>query len=41
MGQKTLHQIVKEKPFEDYAEWWKVGSDFSSHCVRVVSTPQQ
>lgn len=26
--QKTLQQVVNEKPFEDFREWWAVGNDF-------------
>ncbi len=38
MGQKTLLQIVKEKPFEDYANWWKVGPDFSRFMSQAIVT---
>lgn len=27
-AQKTLQQVVNEKPFEDFREWWAVGTDF-------------
>jgi gamma-glutamylcyclotransferase (GGCT)/AIG2-like uncharacterized protein YtfP len=36
MRQKTLRQIAEEKPFEDYAEWWKVGTDFSKFMSQAI-----
>ncbi len=36
MGQKTLNQIVKEKPFPDYADWWKMGQAFLEFMSEAI-----
>src|SRR5262245_56331722 len=36
MTQKTLNQIVAEKPFYDYAEWWPMGAEFLSFMSEAI-----
>jgi hypothetical protein len=39
MGRKTLSQIVGERPFPDYADWWQVGQTFT-HFMSEAIVPQ-
>jgi hypothetical protein len=36
MAQKTLKQIVSEKPFPDYATWWPMGREFSNFMSQAI-----
>jgi hypothetical protein len=36
VSQKTLSQIVAEKPFLDYAEWWPMGPEFLSFMAEAI-----
>jgi hypothetical protein len=36
MGRKTLNQIVGEQPFPDYAEWWRMGVEFTSFMSKAI-----
>lgn len=36
MGQKTLNQIVAEKPFPDYADWWNIGPAFLGFMSEAI-----
>ncbi len=36
MGSKTLNQIVAERPFLDYADWWDVGSFFLKFMSNAI-----
>lgn len=36
MGSKTLQQIVAEKPFGEYAEWWEMGTIFLNFMSEAV-----
>ena len=33
---KDLREIVQEKPFEDFAEWWPVGNVFSTFMSNAI-----
>lgn len=33
---KSLNQIVHERPFHDYADWWEVGYVFTSFMSRAI-----
>jgi hypothetical protein len=33
---KTLQEVVQEKPFLDFAEWWLVGSDFLAFMSEAI-----
>ena len=35
---KTLSEIVNEKPFADYAEWWPMGSSFTAFMSEAIVT---
>jgi len=35
---KTLAQIANEKPFDDFAEWWQMGSTFISFMSKAIVT---
>lgn len=36
MNQKTLTQIVSEKPYPDYAPWWPMGADFLTFMSQAI-----
>ncbi len=36
MPHKTLEQIVSEKPFTDYHDWWLMGSDFIRFIAQAI-----
>lgn len=36
MTTKTLQEVVQEKPFEDFADWWLVGSEFLSFMSEAI-----
>jgi hypothetical protein len=36
-AQKPLAQIVAEKPFHDYADWWPVGAEFLSFMSKAIA----
>lgn len=36
MNQKTLTQIVSEKPYPDYAAWWPMGADFLTFMSQAI-----
>jgi hypothetical protein len=36
VDQKTLKQIVEDQPFQDYADWWNMGSAFSTFMSEAI-----
>lgn len=36
MELKTLDEVVREKPFEDYYEWWEVGDQFMAFMSQAI-----
>ena len=36
MMEKTLEQVVKERPFPEYAAWWPVGSAFTAFMSEAI-----
>lgn len=36
MTQKTLQDVVQEKPFQDFAEWWPVGDHFLTFMSNAI-----
>lgn len=36
MGAKTLQQIVAEKPFTEYGEWWEMGTEFLNFMSKAI-----
>lgn len=39
MAQKTLQQSVGERPFQDYARWWRMGPTFLSFMAEAIVSP--
>ena len=37
MNRKTLSQVAAEHPFPDYADWWKMGEDFTSFMSQAIT----
>ena len=35
---KSLYQIVKERPFPDYAAWWEMGHDFLRFMSQAITS---
>ena len=36
MTEKTLEQVVGERPFPEYADWWPVGSAFTAFMSDAI-----
>lgn len=36
MGSKTLQQIVAEKPFTEYGDWWDMGTEFLTFMSNAI-----
>lgn len=36
MTTRTLQDVVQEKPFRDFAEWWRVGPDFLTFMSKAI-----
>lgn len=36
MGAKTLQQVVAEKPFTEYGEWWEMGTEFIKFMSKAI-----
>lgn len=36
MKEKTLEQVVDERPFPEYADWWQVGSAFTAFMSEAI-----
>jgi len=36
MGAKSLAQIVAEKPFSDYGDWWPMGTEFLNFMSEAI-----